>query len=112
MISIESLKNSGCDVESGIKRCDGDSEFYLELVESALEESRYKKLEAQITAGDWKGAFESAHALKGVVMNLSLTPLSELACPLTELLRPQKPCDCSEILEKLVSARKKILFSI
>ena len=57
MISIESLKASGCDVELGIKRCDGDVDFYLELVESALEEGRYKKLEGQVAAGDWKVAY-------------------------------------------------------
>ena len=109
MISIESLKAAGCDVELGIKRCGDDTDFYLELVESALEEDRYKKLESQITGSDWKGAFESAHALKGVASNLSLSPLTHISVALTELLRPKAPCECQELLNKLLNARKSLL---
>ena len=109
MVKIETLKKAGCDVELGLKRCGDDMDFYLELVESGLEEERYTKLADQIAAKDWKGAFESAHALKGVVANLSLSPLTHIAVELTELLRPQKYCDCNELIEKLFSARKLLL---
>ena len=108
MTIIDFLKDAGCDVETAIKRCDDDEEFYLELLESALEEGRYKKIEEQLSLRDWKGAFESCHALKGVVSNLSLAPLTSLAVELTEKLRPQKECDCTELVSKLLNTRKML----
>ncbi|WP_294428009.1 Hpt domain-containing protein [uncultured Treponema sp.] len=108
MTIIKFLKDAGCDVETAIKRCDNDEEFYLELVESALKESRYSKISEQLDSQDWKGAFESSHALKGVVSNLSLAPLVDIACELTEKLRPMKECDCTELMTKLLEARKMI----
>lgn len=109
MTRIELLKKAGCDTETAIKRCDDDEDFFLELVDSALEEERYQKLEAQIKNCDWKGAFESAHALKGIAINLSLNPITEAAVELTEKLRPQQSVDCGELVLKLSEVRKMLL---
>ncbi len=38
--------------------------------------------------GDMQKAFFAVHSIKGVALNLSLTPLSKSASELTELLRP------------------------
>lgn len=108
MTKIEKLKNAGCDVETAVKRCDDDVAFYLELVESALEESRYEKIRSQLEADDWKGAFESFHALKGISANLSLTPLTQTASELTELFRPLKKAPFTEPLLRLLEERKKL----
>ena len=43
---------------------------------------RFDALQAAIDADDLDAAFEAAYALKGVLANLSITPLYELALPL------------------------------
>ena len=45
----------------------------------------FEKLRAAMESGDRKESFEAAHALKGMLGNLSLTPVSRPASELTEL---------------------------
>ena len=87
MITIESLKNYGANTEEGLTRCMGMEDFYLKLVGTMLEDENFEKLEAAVDAGDAKSAFEAAHALKGALGNLSLTPISEPMVEITERLR-------------------------
>ncbi|MBR5658308.1 MAG: Hpt domain-containing protein, partial [Lachnospiraceae bacterium] len=54
---------------------------------------------------DLKGAFEAAHALKGVLGNLSLTPLYEIVCEITELLRAQTDTDYLPYLARIAALR-------
>ena len=46
-------------------------------------------LEAGIDCGDPEAAVRAAHTLKGVALNLHLSPLAEKASTLTEILRPR-----------------------
>lgn len=88
MLTIEKLTAYGADVPSGLSRCLDDEEFYLELVESAVaDDGALDTLETALNGGDAKSAFEAAHALKGVYLNLALTPLYMPVSGLTELLR-------------------------
>lgn len=88
MITLEKLQEFGADVQSGLTRCMGREDFYLRMVNKALEDtSGTEKLRAAMEAGDIKAGFEAAHALKGVYGNLSLTPVFEPVSELTEILR-------------------------
>ena len=53
-------------------------------------------------------AFESAHALKGVAGNLSLTPLYEPLVSITELLRAREDTDYSNLLNEILMQRDKL----
>ena len=101
MISIEALKALGCNTDEGLKRCLGDEEFYLEFIPQALEKSRYEKLEKLITEKRLDEAFEAAHALKGVLANLSLDPLLAPVVEITELLRSRTDTDYSKLLTEM-----------
>ena len=83
--------------------------FYLKLVKMATADENFKKLDDTLEAKDWEGAFNAAHALKGVVGNLELTPLYEVMQELTEKLRPLEPCDCADLLEKVHTLYGKLL---
>jgi HPt (histidine-containing phosphotransfer) domain-containing protein len=92
-VTIQALEAYGADVKSGLARCMGMEDFYLRLVTMELADVNFDKLDRALAEQDAKAGFEAAHALKGAVGNLGLTPLF---APL------------SEISEKLRSARELV----
>jgi len=50
-------------------------------------QSGFDKLEEAMEKEDYEAAFNAAHTLKGVCMNLNFTKLGESSAQLTELLR-------------------------
>ena len=106
-MTVDELKKLGADTEEGIKRCAGNEVFYLKLVPMALDESKYSDLKKQIGEKDLEAAFETAHALKGVLANLSLTPLCNIINEITELLRARQDTDYVPYLEKLDKVRSE-----
>ena len=61
--------------------------IFLLFVGMVVNDQNYGKLSAAIESGALKAGFEAAHALKGVLGNLSLTPIYEPVSKLTEMLR-------------------------
>lgn len=108
MLTIENLKEYGADTDTGIKRCMGNEALYLRLVNSVADEKGFDKLEEAIGVGDYDAAFEAAHALKGVLGNLSLTPLYDKASEITELLREREETDYGPLLDELKAERDKL----
>ena len=108
MLTIETLRESGADVDAGLKRCMNNEAFYLRLVPMALNDAGFEKLGAAVSAHDLDAAFEAAHALKGVLGNLSLTPLYEPVCEMTELLRARTEADYAGMLEPILATRAEL----
>lgn len=101
MLTLGKLKELGCDTADGLNRCMNDEGFYLGLIPDAIDRSRYESLETKIKSGDLKNAFEEAHALKGVLSNLAITPLFDVVSEITELLRRETDTDYSELIHKM-----------
>lgn len=101
MLTIDILRESGADVDSGLARCMGMEDFYLNLVGKALQDNNFTVLKEKINAKDLDGAFEAAHALKGVLGNLSLEPMYSTVCEITELLRSRSDVDYAPYLKTL-----------
>ncbi len=59
-------------------------EKYLRMM---LEDESFGSLKAAIESKDYQTAFMAAHTIKGVSLNLELTPLANTADKLTEYLR-------------------------
>jgi len=108
MLSVEALNNFGAKTQEGLARCLGQEEFYLRLVKSALDSVDFDKLSAALAEDDLDTAFEKAHALKGVLGNLALTPMFEVAQEMTELLRTRTKTDYTEYNEKLNAMRQEL----
>lgn len=87
MTVLDSLKAAGADTEDGLKRCLGKEDFYLKMINLALKNENFELLGGALKAENFAGAFELCHALKGVIANVSLTPLYDLISDLTEKLR-------------------------
>ncbi len=98
MLTIEKLREYGADVEDGLARCMDMEDFYISLVAKVLEDNKLPLLEQQIGDGELDKAFETAHALKGMYANLSLTPLTRPVSEMTELLRRGTDADYSALL--------------
>lgn len=105
MITLDSLKNYGADVATGMARCMNNEAFYLRLVNMELKDGNFAKLQDALAAGDVHAAFEAAHALKGATGNLALSPIYDPVAKLTELLRSaDAPVDTGDLLPQVVNA--------
>ena len=105
MITIEALKSLGVDTDKGLAMCMGNEALYLKLVNSVPTEKRFEDLAKAIDEGNLDAAFDAAHALKGVLGNLSLTPLYDKASEITELLRAREEADYKGLMSELIKER-------
>ena len=101
MLSIDALKALGANTEEGLTRCMGKEDFYFKLIQMGLADPNYGRLEQTLGEKDLEGAFEAAHALKGVAGNLSLTPLYEAISEITERLRAREDADYPALLKEV-----------
>ncbi|WP_051197964.1 MULTISPECIES: Hpt domain-containing protein [unclassified Butyrivibrio] len=107
-MTIDSLRAFGANVDEGLERCMGMEDFYIEMIELGISDERFEDLGTCLQEENLDGAFEAVHALKGVIGNLSLTPLYETINELTEHLRSRDKMDYKPLYDKLISQRKAI----
>ncbi len=110
-MTLDALRAYGANTAEGMERCLNDEPFYLEMVAMTLADGNFEKLKTAMDAGDARAAFSAAHALKGSVGNVALTPVYEPLCVLTELLRGKDtPVEGgNQLLEQIMAAREKAL---
>ena len=109
MLTVDTLRAYGANVDEALVRCMNNADFYLMLVGKAIEDSRLSLLAQQITEEkDFAAAFETAHALKGMYANLSLTPLTKPVSEMTELLRSRTDTDYSVLLAEAAAQYEKL----
>lgn len=111
MLTVDALKAYGANTAEGLGRCFNNEAFYLKLVGMGLADGNFDRLKQAMADGDVRAAFEAAHALKGSIGNLALTPIYEPICALTEKLRGQSGAVdddglLAEILTQLEKARR------
>ena len=108
MLTIDKLQEFGANVEEGLSRCLGKEDFYLKLVNMALADDGFSRLEEAVNSGDLHASFEAAHALKGVLGNLALTPLFTPVAEMTELLRHEEEADYQAYLATILGQLDKL----
>ena len=108
MLTIDKLRSYGADVDEGLSRCVNNEAFYLRLVGMALADGNFETLSSALAEGDLRRAFEAAHSLKGVLGNLSLTPLYKPVSEITELLRAKTEMDYSSCLQTIREQYRKL----
>ena len=109
MITIDDLNRFGANTQEGLERCMNNEAFYLRLVNMALADANFEKLSAAVGNGDKQASFEAVHALKGMIGNLSLTPLYDPILEMTELLRAGDDADYPAILKQIREQRDILL---
>ena len=108
MLTIEKLKEFGANTEDGVGRCMENESFYIMLVSSILNDKKLDELEQSINADDLDKAFEAAHALKGMLSNLSLDPITKPINEMTELLRKRVSTDYTDIINEAKNQMEKL----
>lgn len=110
-MTLDALRAYGANTAEGVARCMNNEQFYLRMVAMALADKNFDALTAAMDAGDGTAAFEAAHALKGSIGNVSLSPIYRPLCELTDLLRGKSmpPEGGRALLEQIVSEREKAL---
>ena len=109
MITLDKLNQFGANTKEGLDRCMNNEAFYLRLVDKAINDDSFIKLKDELENKNYDEAFKIAHSLKGVLGNLSLTPLYDLAIEITENLRISKEIDYFELINKLLNKRDELL---
>lgn len=105
MLTIDALKGLGADTQEGLSRCLNNEAFYLRMVNMGLNDAGFGKLEKAVADGDLDAAFEAAHALKGILSNLSLTPLITPVSDITELLRRKEDADYAALVQEIMQQK-------
>lgn len=108
-MGIEELRAYGANVDEGLGRCMGMEALYLRLVASTGSDANFDRLSNALAAGDLDTAFEASHALKGVLANLALTPLTEPMSELCELLRARTEMDYAPLMATIEERRAELL---
>ncbi|MBQ8982092.1 MAG: Hpt domain-containing protein [Lachnospiraceae bacterium] len=108
MLTVDAMKAFGADTETALTRCAGSEALYLRLVGKVPDSEDFDKLEAAVKAKDYDAAFNLAHGLKGILLNLSITPIADPVSEMTELLRSRKDMDYSPYIQKMQAERKKL----
>ena len=108
MLTIDSLRAFGANVDEGLGRCMKNESFYLRMVRMGCADANFEKLAQAVGQNDLNAAFEAAPALKGVMANLALPPIAAPVAELTELLRVKIPGDYREDVKKILAARDSL----
>jgi HPt (histidine-containing phosphotransfer) domain-containing protein len=107
-MTVDNLRDFGANVDEGIRRCVNNETFYLTMVQKALNDKSFDQLNEAVDSKDIDRAFEVAHALKGVLGNLALTPMFETVSEMVELLRSKTDTDYSIYTEKINAQKKQL----
>lgn len=107
-VILEKLADKGCDVKGALERCVGDKELYISLLDMLFTDENYEILGNGIEKGDVDMAFAAAHALKGIIGNMGVTPMYEVVCNIVEPLRNGDITTIGADFDKLMALRKEM----
>ena len=108
MLSINALEELGVNTKEGLERCLGKEDFYFKMIGMGINNEHFEGLKKALERSDLTAAFEDAHALKGTIGNLALTPVYTPLAELTELLRAKQKEGCKELTDKVFTELEKI----
>ncbi|NCC67445.1 MAG: Hpt domain-containing protein [Clostridia bacterium] len=84
---INMLRDWGCDTDCIGGRFLGNEDFFLQMLQLGIADKNYPALQNAVCTGNVNDAFVYAHALKGTLGNLGITPAYELVSAMLEPLR-------------------------
>ena len=102
------LMRFGCNVEEALDRVVGDEDLYVDCLESIEHDKAFFALGEALKKNDADAAIENAHTLKGVLGNLSLTPLYETVKQIVDALRGGNADGLAGDYEKLMAQRQTL----
>ena len=98
------------DLESALRRFEGDKEFFKEMLQEFLSyvPKQLDKLAEAIKTGEAKVVETEAHSLKGAAGNLGAQPIADLALRLESLGRTKDLAEAKKIIGNLKAELKRL----
>ena len=112
MSMVSELQELGADVNDAMQRFMNNASLYERMLGKLPATVNDKPVMEFIEAGDIKTAIENAHTLKGVMGNLSVTPLYKAYPEITNLLREDKPEEAKRVLEECLPIQEQVMTCI
>ena len=109
MLTLDKLKEFGVDTKEGLTRCMNNEGFYFKMIGMGLSNEYFETLGKALEDGNYEEGFEAAHALKGVIGNLALSPIYTPLAEMTEMLRAKKEADYVAMYKPIKEMRDKLL---
>lgn len=106
---IEELKSLGADTDDALVRFMDNSALYERMLKKLPKVVEDAPVMPYVESGDLDTALSNAHTLKGVVGNLSLTPLYNNYTEMVNLFRDDKPEKAKELLADTLEIQRKIM---
>ena len=108
MLTKDALLAYGASYDEGMARCLNKEDFYFKMIRMVAANEKFASLGSALIAKDLQAAFEDAHALKGIVANVSLTPLSDALEAIVEPLRRREDIDYTVMYARIVALKKQL----
>lgn len=96
----EQLEELGVDLTSVMERFMGNEALYVKFLGRFVEDESFQNMQMQWMRGNTKEAFEAAHTLKGLLLNLGLELVMKSVMPITEQLRQGELDGIEELMEQ------------
>ena len=106
---IEEISLLGADIKDGLSRCLDNNALYERMLKKLPTAIEGAPVMPYIRSGDLDMAMSNAHTIKGVVGNLSLTPLYNNYSELVNLLVDGKPEKAEELLSETMKIQQDIV---
>lgn len=106
---IEELKSLGADTDDALVRFMDNSALYERMLKKLPKVVEDAPVMPYVESGDLDTALSNAHTLKGVVGNLSLTPLYNNYTEMVNLFRDDKPEKAKELLAKTIEIQRDFM---
>lgn len=81
------MDNNYINLEEGVARVAGQKAIYLKMLGMFLQAGEFQRFDDEMSAGDTAAAAGTAHAIKGLTGNLSLTKLFEASQNISDKLK-------------------------
>lgn len=105
----EELAELGVDIEDANTRFMNNSALYDKMLKKLPKVVEDVEVIPFVESGDYETALSNAHTLKGVMGNLSITPLYKCYSEALNLFRERNHTAAKELIEQSVELQQKIV---
>ena len=109
---ITELNKLGVNTDEALARFMNNSALYVKMLGKFPAAVKDADVPEHFKAKNYDTAVSTAHTLKGVTGNLSLTPLFKAYTDIVALLRAGEPDKAEAILEEILPTQEKIIACI
>lgn len=106
---FEELRGLGVNIDEGLNRLGGNEALYKRLLGTFTKSIKSYSLNPDFGSDEYVEITEKAHAIKGVSVNLSITPIYEAYSQIVSLMRCDQPDKAKDVLKNVLPVQDKIV---